>query len=67
MSTDDESRTNRQSIRLRAAWMYHVEGLTQSEIGIRLGLGRVTVVRLLAEARVRNEVKVSIEIGRAHV
>lgn len=60
MSTDDESRTNRQSIRLRAAWMYHVEGLTQNEIGIRLGLGRVTVVRLLAEARVRNEVKVSI-------
>ena len=60
MSTDDEATRQRQSVRLRAAWMYHVEGLTQSEIALRLGIGRVTVVRLLAEARVRNEVRVSI-------
>ena len=31
--------------RMRIAWMYYVEGLTQNEIAERLGIGRVTVVR----------------------
>lgn len=48
-------------IRLRAAWMYYVEQRTQNEIAELLGVGRVTVVRLLADARARNEVKITIE------
>ena len=41
-------------LRIRAAWMYYMEQLTQNEIAERLGIGRVTVVRLLADARARN-------------
>lgn len=48
-------------LRIRAAWMYFVEQKTQNEIADILGVGRVTIVRLLAEARTRNEVKISIE------
>ncbi|MEA4811255.1 MAG: sugar-binding transcriptional regulator [Anaerolineaceae bacterium] len=36
---------------LRIAWLYYFEQLTQAEIGERLGLSRVTVNRLLKEAR----------------
>ncbi len=48
-------------LRLRAAWMYYVERMTQNEIADALGVGRVTVVRLLADAVARNEVKITIE------
>ncbi|MCB1507891.1 MAG: sugar-binding transcriptional regulator, partial [Hyphomicrobiaceae bacterium] len=41
--------------------MYFVEQMTQSEIAERLGIGRVTVVRMLADARARGEVKVVVE------
>jgi DNA-binding transcriptional regulator LsrR (DeoR family) len=47
-------------LRLRAAWMYYVEEMTQNEIADALGIGRVTVVRLLADARARHEVRVSV-------
>lgn len=47
-------------LRARAVWLYHVEGCTQNDIAIRLGINRVMVVRLLADARRRNEVRVSI-------
>src|SRR5436190_10053903 len=47
--------------RMRIAWMYYVEGLTQNEIADRLGIGRVTVVRNLNEALRRREVKIWIE------
>jgi len=50
-------------MRLRAAWMYFVEEMTQQDIAERLGVGRVTVVRLLADARDRHEIKFSIESG----
>ena len=36
--------------RLRIAWMYYVEGLTQNEIAGKLGIDRVTVVRDINEA-----------------
>lgn len=49
--------------RLRAAYMYYVEGLTQNEIAERLGIGRVTVVRYLNEARRKREVRFEIESG----
>jgi deoxyribonucleoside regulator len=47
--------------RMRIAWMYYVEGLTQNEIADRLGIGRVTVVRNINEAIKRHEVKIWIE------
>lgn len=50
-------------MRLRVAWMYYVEEMTQSDIAQQLGIGRVTVIRLLADVRERNEIKFSIERG----
>jgi DNA-binding transcriptional regulator LsrR (DeoR family) len=47
--------------RMRIAWMYYVEGLTQNDIADRLGIGRVTVVRNLNEAIKQREVKIWIE------
>jgi DNA-binding transcriptional regulator LsrR (DeoR family) len=47
--------------RMRIAWMYYVEGLTQNEIADQLGIGRVTVVRNLNEAIRQREVKIWIE------
>jgi DNA-binding transcriptional regulator LsrR (DeoR family) len=58
VETDEQNPTRR--LRLRAAWMYYVEEMTQNEIAQKLGVGRVTVVRLLAAARERNEVKITI-------
>jgi DNA-binding transcriptional regulator LsrR (DeoR family) len=49
------------SLRLRAAWLYHGFGHTQSEVAEQLGIGRSTVIRLLEEARQRGEVKITIE------
>ncbi|ODT19304.1 MAG: LacI family transcriptional regulator [Kaistia sp. SCN 65-12] len=54
-----DSRADR--LRIRAAWMYFIEQMTQNDIADVLGVGRVTVVRMLAEARARNEVKIAIE------
>jgi DNA-binding transcriptional regulator LsrR (DeoR family) len=58
-----ESSTGRRAARnrMRIAWMYYVEGLTQNEISDRLGLGRITVIRNIQDARRRNEVKIWIE------
>lgn len=47
-------------LRARAIWLYHVEGCTQNDIAIQLGISRVMVVRLLADARRRNEVRITI-------
>jgi DNA-binding transcriptional regulator LsrR (DeoR family) len=47
-------------LRLRAAWMYYVEEMTQNDIAETLGVGRVTVVRLLNDARALHEVRVSV-------
>lgn len=55
------------SLRLRAAWLYHAFGLTQSEVAVELGIGRSTVIRLLEEARQRGEVKFSIGEGSSEL
>jgi deoxyribonucleoside regulator len=47
-------------LRSRAVWLYHVEGSTQNDIAIQLGISRVMVIRLLADAKRRNEVRVTI-------
>jgi deoxyribonucleoside regulator len=53
-----QSETDR--LRARAVWLYHVEGCTQGDIAIQLGINRIMVVRLLADARRRNEVRITI-------
>ncbi len=52
-------------LRQRAAWMYFVEEMTQSAIAEALGVGRVTVVRMLAEAKALGEVRIAL--ARGHV
>ena len=47
-------------LRARAVWLYHVEGCTQGDIAAQLGINRIMVVRLLADARRRNEVRITI-------
>jgi DNA-binding transcriptional regulator LsrR (DeoR family) len=46
---------------LQVAWLYHVGHLSQEEVSRRLGMSRFKVLRLLAEARERGFVRVSIE------
>jgi DNA-binding transcriptional regulator LsrR (DeoR family) len=50
-----------EQLAVRAAWCYHMLGLTQAEVAERLGLTRMRVNRLLAEARERGLVTVSID------
>ena len=57
-STGIQSEADR--LRARAIWLYHVEGCTQNDIATQLGINRVMVVRLLADARRRNEVRITI-------
>lgn len=47
-------------LRLRAAWMYYVEEMTQNEVADALGIGRVTVARLLTDARALHEVRITL-------
>ncbi len=44
----------------RAAWLYFVAGLTQADIGRNLGLSRIRVNRLLAQARKLGLVQIRI-------
>ena len=50
---------------MRAAWLYYVEGLTQSDVAKRLGMNRVMVTRLLCDARARGEVIIRIKSNLA--
>ena len=63
--TGPRSETDR--LRARAIWLYHVEGCTQNDIATQLGINRVMVVRLLADARRRNEVRVTISAPLAEL
>lgn len=49
-----------ENLRIRAAWIYYVEGRTQNEVATALGINRVAVTRLLSEARRRGEVSIRI-------
>jgi DNA-binding transcriptional regulator LsrR (DeoR family) len=62
-------RTPKRSERLRqrAAWMYFVEEMTQSAIADALGVGRVTVVRMLAEAKALGEVRIALSRSDAEL
>ena len=50
-----------QQIRARAAWLYFIEGLTQSEVATKLGVNRIMITRLLSEARACGEVIIRIK------
>lgn len=54
-------------LRARAVWLYFVENHTQSEVAKMLGLNRVAVVRLIADARRRNEVRITISAPLAEL
>lgn len=47
-------------MRIRAAWLYYIEGMTQSDVAKKLGLNRIMVTRMLSEARKRGEVAIRI-------
>ncbi len=64
-ATIAQSETDR--LRARAVWLYHVEGSTQNDIATQLGISRVMVVRLLADARRRNEVRVTVSAPLAEL
>lgn len=64
-ATTAQSETDR--LRARAVWLYHVEGSTQNDIATQLGISRVMVVRLLADARRRNEVRVTVSAPLAEL
>ena len=49
-----------EQIAVRIAWCYYGLGMTQQEIAAQLGINRVRVNRLLAEARRRGIVRISI-------
>ncbi|MGQ0663607.1 MAG: sugar-binding transcriptional regulator [Pseudomonadota bacterium] len=55
MDTDPEHQ-----VRIRIAWLYHIEGLTQAEIARRLRLNRIKVLRLLAACREEGVVQIRI-------
>src|ERR1700721_1716023 len=68
-TSNEVLRTPKRSERLRqrAAWMYFVEEMTQTAIADALGVGRVTVVRMLAEAKALGEVRSALSRGDAEL
>ena len=65
--TDSTPQTDTDRLRTRAIWLYFVEGRTQSEVSKLLGVNRVAIVRLLADARRRNEVRITISAPLAEL
>lgn len=49
-----------EQIATRAAWLYFVAGLTQAQIGKKLGINRTRVNRVLAQARDQGLVQINI-------
>jgi DNA-binding transcriptional regulator LsrR (DeoR family) len=46
---------------VRAAWLYHIEGLTQEQIARAMKISRAKVIRLLAAARESGVVRIRID------
>ena len=53
------------ALRLRAAWLYYNQGLTQKDVAEKIGVSRTTVIRMLDEALKRSEVQIWINEGVA--
>jgi DNA-binding transcriptional regulator LsrR (DeoR family) len=50
---------------LRAAELYHLEGATQAEVAVKLGVSRPTAGRLIARARAQGLVRIEINVPDA--
>ncbi|MEM1428707.1 MAG: sugar-binding transcriptional regulator [Pseudomonadota bacterium] len=50
----------------RAAWLYYVGNLSQQEVSDRLGISRFKVMRMLADARDRGMVRITVEHRTSH-
>src|SRR5918996_2312070 len=55
------SAPNDDDLLVQVAWLYYVGGSSQEDIAQRVGLSRFKITRLLAKARDRGVVKISIE------
>ena len=55
MADDDEQ------LRVRVAWLYFMEGLTQADIAAKLGITRLRANRLLGEARESGLVSIQVK------
>lgn len=51
---------DQQELKVRAAWHYFIEGLTQEQVAQQIGVSRLKVLRLLAAAREDGTVQISI-------
>lgn len=51
---------SQEELKLRAAWLYFVEGLTQEQVAQRLDISRIKAFRLLAATREDGTVQISI-------
>ena len=63
MSKEDDIRLDQ---KVRAAWMYYVTGLNQSEIASQLGTSRPVVQRLIAAAKEEGIVSIGLHHPVAH-
>ncbi|MCK5569086.1 MAG: sugar-binding transcriptional regulator [Spirochaetes bacterium] len=52
--------TEDESLLTRISWYYYIQGMTQQEIGDKLGFSRTKIVRLLASARRKGIVQINI-------
>ncbi len=52
-------------LQARAAWYYYIGGMTQQEIGDRLGLTRLRVNRLVGQARTDGTVRIDVRLPLA--
>ena len=52
--------TDQESLLMKVAWCYYEQGMTQQEIGKRLGFSRTKIVRLLATAREKGIVQIKL-------
>jgi DNA-binding transcriptional regulator LsrR (DeoR family) len=57
-STQD--RTNDHDMRIRAAWLYYMEGLTQEQVARRLDISRLKTLRILAACRDEGIVQIRV-------
>src|SRR5688572_26837061 len=48
-------------LKVKAAWLYYVEGLTQEQIARHLNISRLKVLRMLAACNEEGIVRISIE------
>lgn len=51
---------NQEELKVRAAWLYFVEGMTQEQVAQHLNVSRIKTTRLLAAAREDGSVQISI-------